>query len=152
MKKFFKIITAVILIFPIAFYIGIVVVNNSIANGIENNLLEYDLPQNTQLVDSISIASKLVGSGNGMQYMGSILVESDLTKDELYEHYSNEFDYIEVNEQTTNKLEFIDIGNYYFNKFDEEGTYYSVTCWDYDVIGRFGENIATILDMDIRGH
>ena len=139
-------------VLPIVSYIGIVVTNNSIAEKIEKDLVSYDLPTNTKLVDSISVAGKLTGSGNGMQYMGAILVDSDLSKDALKEHYSSKFDYIEVNEQKTVNLDFIQ--NVSFNADIESGdkTYYSIICWDDNRREILGNLISELLDFDIRGH
>ena len=119
-------------VLPIISYIGIVVTNNSIADKIEKELVSYELPTNTKLVDSVSVAGKLTGNGNGMQYMGAILVDSYLSKEELKEYYSSKFDYIEVNEQETVNLDFIQ--NVSFNADIKSGdqTYYSIICWDDD--------------------
>ena len=151
-KRILIVLLIVIFVLPIVSYIGIVVTNNSIAEKIEKDLVSYELPTNTKLVDSISVAGKLTGSGNGMQYMGAILVDSDLSKDALKEHYSSKFDYIEVNEQKTVNLDFIQ--NVSFNADIESGdtTYYSIICWDDDRREMFGDFIPELLDFDIRGH
>ena len=151
-KRIFIILLIVIISLPITSYVGIVITNNSIADKIEKNLASYELPANTELIDSISVAGKLAGSGNGMQYMGAILVDSDLSKEELKKYYSSEFDYIEVNEQETGNLDFIQ--NVSFNADIESGdtTYYSIICWDDDRREMFGDYISELLDFDIRGH
>lgn len=143
-----------IVVLPIISYLGIVITNNIIADKIEKNLIAYELPANTKLVDSISIAGKLTGNGNGMQYMGAILVDTDLSKEELKEYYGLKFDYIEVREQETADIDFINIGNYSFNDFSSENadSYYSITCWDDSRREEFGDFISELLDFDIRGH
>lgn len=152
LKRIFLILVIVVFALPIISYIGIVVTNNFIANKIENDLVSYELPTNTKFVDSVSAAAKLTGSGNGMQYMGAILVDNDLSKEELKEHYSSEFDYIEVNEQETVNLDFIQ--NVSFDADIESGdkTYYSIICWDDERREMFGDFISALLDFDIRGH
>lgn len=152
LKRIFLILVIVVFALPIISYIGIVVTNNSIANKIENDLVSYELPTNTKFVDSVAAAAKLTGSGNGMQYIGAILVDSDLSKEELKEHYSSEFDYIEVNEQETVNLDFIQ--NVSFDADIESGdkTYYSIICWDDERREMFGDFISELLDFDIRGH
>ena len=84
--------------------------------------------------------------------MGAILVDSDLSLEELKEYYSSEFDYIEVNEQETVNLDFIQ--NVSFNADIKSGdkTYYSIICWDDDRREMFGDFISELLDFDIRGH
>lgn len=143
-----------IVVLPIISYLGIVITNNIIADKIEKNLIAYELPANTKLVDSISIAGKLTGNGNGMQYMGAILVDTDLSKEELKEYYGLKFDYIEVREQETADIDFINIGNYSFNDFSSENadSYYSITCWDDNRREKLGDFISELLDFDIRGH
>ncbi len=64
------------------------VANNDIANEVENTLRETPLPEETELLDSVSMAGKLVGNGNGMQYFGAILLESELSLEELNDYYS----------------------------------------------------------------
>ena len=96
-----------------------------------------------------SVAGKLVGSGNGMQYMGSILVSTDLNEQELYEYYSENFAYIEVYKQEESKLDFI-MFDYSFDKFPKNKTNcYSVTCWGSQPKNKI---FAWLLDFDLRGH
>ena len=153
-KKIFLILCVFIIIFPIILYIGVVIANNCIARTIENDLVKYQLPTDTELVDSVSIAGKIVGNGNGMQHLGAILVISDLSCEELKEHYLSEFDYIEVRKQKTAELDFIDIGNYSFKEFEQnnEDSYYSITCWDSNRAGICGDFITYLLNIDMRGH
>lgn len=46
-----------------------------------------NLPENTTYVESFSAAGKLQGNGNGMQYLGGIVIKSDLSVDEIKEYY-----------------------------------------------------------------
>lgn len=151
-RKIFIILLIVIIALTTIFYLAIVITNNSIANKIEKDLVSYELPTNTKLIDSLSAAGKLTGSGNGMQYMGAILVESDLSKEELKEYYSSQFDYIEVNQQETVNLSVIQ--NVSFNADIDSGekTYYSIICWDDQRREMFGDFVSKLLDFDIRGH
>lgn len=151
-RKIFIILLIVIIAFSTIFYLAIVITNNSIADKIEKDIVSYELPTNTKLIDSLSAAGKLTGSGNGMQYMGAILIESDLSADEIKEYYSSEFDYIEVNEQETVNLSVLQ--NVSFNADIESGekTYYSIICWDDQGREMFGDFVSKLLDFDIRGH
>lgn len=138
---------------PFILYIAIVITNNNLANKVEDELKSYPLPAETVLVDSVSAAGKLVGNGNGMQYMGSILVSSNLSEEELLKYYSVEFKYVEVRKQDSPTLDFIHTTNCSFKKFDETSnlTYYCITDWgsklNYD-----NELLFGILDFDIRGN
>ena len=151
-KRIFIISLIVMFVLPIISYIGIVVTNNSIADKIEKELVSYELPTNTKLVDSVSVAAKLTGNGNGMQYMGAILVDSGLSKEELKEYYSSEFDYIEVNEQETVNLDFIQNVSFDADIVSGDKTYYSIICWNDNRREIFGDFISELLDFDIRGH
>lgn len=153
-RKAFKILIPVFLALPLVLYISIVITNNWIANKIEKELVVYKLPESTVLVDSLSVAGKLTGNGNGMQYMGSILIESDFREDELREHYCSGFDYIEVRRQETANIDFIHPRNYSFSDFSKTDgkVYYSITCWDSNRREIFGDFIAKLLDFDFRGY
>ena len=150
-KNVFITLLIVIFILSVISYVGIVITNNYIADKIEKDLVSFKLPANTKLVDSVSVAAKLTGNGNGMQYMGAILVHSDLSKEELKEYYSSEFDYIEVNEQETVNLDFIKNVSFDADIKAGDKRYYSIICWD-DNRESFGEFISELLDFDIRGH
>lgn len=125
------IVLAVVLL-PILSQFAIAVTNNAIAANIQKRLVQYELPPNTELVKSGSKAGKFIGNGNGMQYMGTILVDSELSSEELKEYYEKDFDFIEV------------------EKKEEGDSCYSIICWD----SNRSENkfISFILDMDLRGH
>ncbi|MBQ5765213.1 MAG: hypothetical protein IIW03_03610 [Clostridia bacterium] len=154
LKRILVVLLSVLIVSPIISYIGIVITNNIIADNVEKDLVAYELPINTKLVDSISIAGKLTGNGNGMQYMGAILVESDLSEEELNEHYISEFDYIEIRKQETANINFIHSSNYRFNNFSitNKDSYYSITCWEDNRREKYGDLLSELLDFDIRGH
>ena len=147
-------VTSFVILFLIASYFGIMVVNNSIANRVEKELKSYPLPEQTVFLDSVSIAGKLVGNGNGMQYMGSILVVSDRSEEELYEYYSQSFDYVEVRKQESQKIHFINSVDYSFELFADPNhhMHYSITCWGSPKDIGLGESAAVVLNLDLRGH
>lgn len=152
-KKTLKIFLVILALLPFAFCATIPIANNCIADKVEKKLKSYPLPTDTDLVESISVAGKLTGNGNGMQYMGAILITSDLSRQEILEYYQNEFEYIEVQEQTSPAIESIRPNSANFNRFDFESnqTYYSVVSWgsSSDYVNEF---ISNILDLDLRGH
>ena len=102
-------------------YLYVNISNDEIAPKLEKGLLSTDLPDNTEIIDSISVSGKLVGNGNGIQYFGAILIKTDLSKNDLDEYYNqfreNEWRYIIV-EQKSSKIEVIEHGNYKFNKYN----------------------------------
>jgi hypothetical protein len=152
-KRIAIIFAVIIIVIPILAYSAIVVTNNYLADRIEKNLTEHQMPFNTELIDSFSLAGKMTGNGNGMQYMGTILVKSDLSEQELKEYYEKDFDFIEVRKQETVNIDFIHLQKCTFNAVMEDGeTYYSVTCWDSDRRDTLGDFVSALLDFDIRGH
>ena len=69
--KLVGILTAVVLIGGV---ISIPLLNNYTANKVERASCEIPLPEETELIESLSQAGKLTGNGNGMQYFGAILI------------------------------------------------------------------------------
>ena len=82
MKKL-RIILISFLILIVLFYGSIYIINNIVAKRMERQLLECELPHNSELIDSASIAGKILGNGNGMQYFGIILIKSEMNENEL---------------------------------------------------------------------
>lgn len=93
--KLVGILAAVVLIGGV---ISIPLINNHTAYKVEKKLCETPLPEKTELIESISRAGKLTGNGNGMQYFGAILIQSELSLKELDDYYSdhrsNEWEYL----------------------------------------------------------
>ena len=71
--KVVGILAAVVLIGGV---VSIPLINNHTAYKVEKTLCEIPLPEETELIESLSQAGKLTGNGNGMQYFGAILVKS----------------------------------------------------------------------------
>ena len=67
--------------------LGIPVANNAVALKVQRRLEGLPLPADTTLVEGNSVAGKLIGSGNGMQYFGAVLLHSSLSLEELQAHY-----------------------------------------------------------------
>lgn len=124
--------------------------NDIIANNSKEELLKTELPNNTEIVDSISIAGKLTGNGNGMQYFGAILIKTDLSKEELEEYYNqyrnNEYSFL-VSKQNTNTIEMIEHGSYKFEKFNENDKekYFTIYSWG-------SSKNDFLIEFDLRGH
>ena len=81
-----RILAAAILIGGV---ISIPLINNHTAYKVEKALCEIPLPEETELIESLSQAGKLTGNGNGMQYFGAILIRSELSLEELETYYSD---------------------------------------------------------------
>ena len=123
------------------------IVNDTIAKKAANELAHFPLPNNTEFIESIYKAGKLVGNGNGMQYFGAILIKSELSLDELKEYYS-EFANSEwkciVKNQTNKDIGLIEHTKLTFKADIKGNNYYIVYSW--------GNNNTIFHELDIRGH
>ena len=153
MKKALAIILSVLILLPVIFYFTIHFTNNHIASLTLNKLEECPLPAGAALEDTLSAAGKFTGNGNGMQYMGAILISGELDIKQVEEHYKNKLEHFEIREQSAPVLEFESSKDYSFGEFKNPNLkYFSVINWgsakDY-----FSKDISNILiDFDIRGH
>lgn len=142
--KLVGILTAVVLIGGV---ISIPLINNHTAYKVEKELCETPLPEKTELIESISRAGKLTGNGNGMQYFGAILIQSELSLKELDDYYSdyrsNEWEYL-VKIQEGQSIEGIDHGTLQFAEEIKDRGYYIVYSW--------GSENSLLDELDIRGH
>ena len=142
--KLVGILTAVVLIGGV---ISIPLLNNYTAYKVERALCEIPLPEEAELIESLSQAGKLTGNGNGMQYFGAILIRSDLSLEELDAYYSgyrsNEWECL-VETQEGQSIEVIDHGGLQFSEEIKDSGYYIVYSWE------SGDSLLQELDM--RGH
>ena len=127
--------------------ISIPLINNHTAYKVEKALCEIPLPEETELIESLSQAGKLTGNGNGMQYFGAILIKSELSLEELETYYSdyrsNEWEYL-VEIQEGQSIEGIDHGTLQFAEEIKDRGYYIVYSW--------GSGNSLLDELDIRGH
>ena len=127
--------------------LSIPLINNNIAYKVEKALCEIPLPEETELIESLSQAGKLTGNGNGMQYFGAILIRSELSLEELDAYYSdyrsNEWEYL-VETQERQPIEVIDHGTLQFREEIKDSGYYIVYSW--------GSGNSLLEQLDIRGH
>ncbi len=133
--------------------LGIPVANNAVALSVQRRLEGLPLPADTTLVEATSVAGKLTGSGNGMQYFGAVLLHSELSLEELIAHYiphrQNLFDCV-VERQTGAEIcpggEGL-ISPIAFSSQMEGDGWYVLYSW-----GGAPEAWRGLLDMDLRGH
>ena len=107
--------------------LSIPLINNHTAYKVEKALCEIPLPEETELIESLSQAGKLTGNGNGMQYFGVILIRSELSLEELDAYYSdyrsNEWEYL-VEIQKGQSIEVIDHETLQFSEEIKDSGYY----------------------------
>ena len=147
MKKIKKILLIIFITLLLLFFICIPITNNLIAARVESKIKDIPLPKDTEIIDSISIAGKLTGNGNGMQYFGAILIKSNLDIIELENYYKsyrkNEWS-LNIKKQDTTHIDVIDHGEYSFSSRGSLDNCYIIYSWK--------SNKLDILSLDIRGH
>lgn len=143
MKKVFVIIVVTVALICCSVLIAAPIVNDHVAKKTAKELADLPLPNNTELLESVYKAGKLVGNGNGMQYFGAILIQSELTLNELKEFYLNNSN-CKVKQQTTTEIGIIEHANLAFQTDINEDNYYIVYSW--------GTNSGIFHELDLRGH
>ena len=127
--------------------ISIPLINNHTAYKVEKALCEILLPEETELIESLSQAGKLTGNGNGMQYFRAILIKSELSLEELETYYSdyrsNEWEYL-VEIQEGQSIKVIEHKALQFSEEIEDSGYYIVYSW--------GSGNSLLKELDIRAH
>lgn len=129
--------------------------NNHIAKKLENRLLECPLPPNTQIIESTSVAGKMLGNGNGMQWFGILLVKSNLDEKQLSEWYYREMeigdgDELSVTEQETRYV--FEFGNVLFAKEEDFDGCYQIRLCGNLAVGTETSVVISLLNSDLRGH
>lgn len=146
MKIFKRLVCGIIgiftfLIFGLIFFTPII--NDNVAKEVARSIREIQLPDNTEYVESFFQAGKLAGNGNGMQYLGGILIKSDCTLQDLQAYYSqheqDELAYIVEEPAAFLQHEYIAL-----NENIEKDGYYIVYSW--------GFSDSLFAELDIRGH
>ena len=132
------------------FLLSVPVVNDRVADQTAERVKKITLPTDTQYVESFSRAGKLVGNGNGMQYLGGILIRSDLSLEELqayYAQYAQNEEECVVERQTDNDIGFVEHGTVSLNTGIEGDHYFIVYTWGSN------DTILGAFDLfDLRGH
>ena len=151
MKKTF----IALLVLAILLYVGIVLSNDRIAEDLRKQVAECMLPPNMELVDSVAVAGKMEGNGNGMQYFGAVLLHSALDEGPLRVWYEAQLPdedeiWISVSRQRTPEL--FEYQKPRFRAFEDDGHYWCVMLARYSVSGAEDSLWEELLDCDIRGH
>ena len=146
-KRICKIAFGIPIAAILIFMISIPIVNDNIADKTAERIQQIELPDNTQYLETFSKAGKLSGNGNGMQYIGGMLIKSDLSLQDLQSYYSryaeNEWDCI-VAKQTDQNISCIEHGTVSLNSDINGDTCYVVYSW--------GDNDSLYSELDLRGH
>ena len=146
MKKGIIFFVTIVIAF-LVFLVCIPIVNDGVARKTAEKIKGTAIPETSEYIESFSAAGKLVGNGNGMQYLGGILIKSELSLEKLKAYYSrfaqNEWEYI-VEKQTGRNIPVIEHGVLTLNTDIQGDKYYIVYSW--------GSNDTVFDKLDIRGN
>ena len=86
--------------------------------------------------------------------MGSILIATDMSEEELQDFYGKTFENVQIRKQEAPAIDFIDRKGYSFELFLQypSSNQYSVTLWGSAKDAGISGWIADLLDLDLRGH
>ena len=139
------VIAAVLLLIGVA----VPMINNAIAYGIEKELRALPLPEGTELVVSGSAAQRYSGTGSGIEYLGALLLRTDMTREELaafYAPYVTALDTCTVVPADGRQV----LGREVFSaKAEGAGDGYLVV---YTLKDTYGLPLRSLLETDTRGH
>ena len=142
----------ILMAFIILLVVSTPIINNTIAANIERTLKKTPFPDSTELCDSLNVAGKINGNGNGMQFFGAILIKSSLSIEELDDYYSkyreDEYSYIVESqidaEISKNVNDHGGISFPYLKNMEKFDDFYIVYTW--------GSSNYVFSDLDLRGH
>lgn len=133
-----------ILIFSSLFIIPLA--NNVRLHKQEKVLADIKLPEKTQLIEKQSVCGKLNGNGNGMNYLATILVKSNLSLQDLHDYYSD-YEVIEQN-NTYLESEYLDHASIKYDKLNDIKDFNGY----YVILSYQSADLESIWEWDIRGH
>ena len=131
-----------ILILIVLFHSVIYVVNNFIATGMERQLRNCQLPPESEMIESTSVAGKVLGGGNGMQWYGILLIRSDMSPAENEEIYV-------IRKEGPEMFEY---GERRFHSYPDDGPCYQIQLFRNLDVGTESSIWESLLNLDLRGH
>lgn len=130
-----------------ALVLAVPAVNDRAAAETAERLAALPLPERTRYLEKASLAGKLTGNGNGMQYLGAILLESGLSLEELRAYYAiyaeHEWECI-VERQRGRAVQAVEHGSLEFRAEADGDDYFIVYSW--------GPGPGIFAALDLRGH
>lgn len=146
-KRAKQVVLAVVIVLFLGFPLLCPVVNNISARQVANGLWKLPLPERTRRVEAVSRAGKLAGCGNGMDFLGVVLLESELTLEELdayYEQFQENSWTCQVARQEGQSVRMVEHGELAFKA--------PVTGENYYILYTWGNGIELFAFFDLRGH
>lgn len=128
------------------FLLAVPAVNDRAAADTAKKLAALPLPEQTRYIERASLAGKLAGNGNGMQYLGAILIQSGLSLEELRAYYARyaerEWECV-VERQTGRTIRAVEHGSLEFQTEIRGDDYFIVCSW--------GTGPGVFAELDLRG-
>ena len=146
-STFFKIILCIPLVLVAGIFLLYIlspIYNDHVAKNLVRELQEIPLPEKTELIEEKSMAAKLCGNGNGMEYFGALLIKSDLTQEDLNTYYTRFGEKYHVKPQNDNEIKQIETQAANFNTSIDGDDYYILYTW--------GNYHGIFSEFDLRGH
>lgn len=146
LKKIFIIACVFLLLLIITPIIGIPIANNIRLYSIESKIVNSKMPENTEMLEKQSICGKLNGNGNGMNYLATILIKSDLSIENLEKHFFNYNVIKQENKKFTDSI--LEHGAIEYTRVSNEKDFTKY----YVVYSYSAADFGTIWEYDIRAH
>ena len=141
-------VLAILVLMVLAFELVLVVINNRIADQIRLELTRIPAPDSSRMIESTSIAGKIFGCGNGIQYTGALLIASEHSLKELEEYYSAYSQECEIASSEQSEL-----ARYFHHPASPDTACYIVSITRDVESGGLQESIVyDILSSDFRAH
>ena len=136
---------ALLLIFAIGVSVAIPSVNNRIASGVMKKLAKAPLPEGSSVIEKKWFAGNLVGNGNKMQYLGALLVKSNMSASELEAFYEGATGLdCTVTAQVGSTVAGAGSADAAFDTSPAGEGWFAVIAW--------GSSSLAVLDLDLRAH
>lgn len=148
MKKAIIITVSAIFLMIAGFLASVPILNDIFAGQVADRLAAMPLPERTRVAEKKSIAAKLWGNGNGMDYFGALLIESELTEDQLEAFYAESGIDCHVARQISQSIEVTDHGSHSFKTKIDSDDFYIV----YALGSRDSVLKEIYAELDLRGH
>ncbi|WP_251667173.1 hypothetical protein [Paenibacillus camelliae] len=92
MKKIKIVLLIIVLLIPLSIaslFVVFPILNNISLSKFEKQFERYPLPEETSLIEVKSVVGKLNGNGNSIDFFVGLLIQSELSKDELTHYYEH---------------------------------------------------------------
>lgn len=92
MKKIKIVLLIIVLHIPLSIaslFVVFPILNNISLSKFEKQFERYPLPEETSLIEVKSVVGKLNGNGNSIDFFVGLLIQSELSKDELTHYYEH---------------------------------------------------------------